>query len=826
MKLLAPIMLVVMLTGTYAQYMRLLSNQRSIASPELTSKRSKFIEMMKNRVSSDVTIGLPKFSIGSSTSSSVSKPMSTPTTTTPTTTTSSTSTPAIFDGEARMMNDEVKLDPIFQRELQRELNRQKMEQNRLEREQQRIEKENQRIEQEKQRVLADEQNLQRLRDKDHKMEEHMKELDDHMRTQQEKIEEQRIQRENLEKERNHKIQKQLEDQRLAEENRRLAEEARRVEEESLRREKELEKQQEFQRQQEALQEILREQHMSFQEKIARLITVPTKTNETMCSTNPCKNNGDCVDLSNGRYQCKCPWGFSGINCDVKQIVDKCSENPCSDNKVCRLTDISFECVCPEDRVGENCEIINESCNSNPCLNSGVCNPKEDGEFECKCAKPFIGKTCEKVWEHPCTEENLKNTDLTQFKDPWDEQKFIVCTDISLYHSMPCSPGTFFNERIGNCVRLGYNPPICPRNHCKNNAECIMDEDQEFRCVCQKGFAGEFCEQNIDECVVAGGNSACAGGTCVDQLDGFYCECPYGIGFNCIETMPNPCTEEALDAKREHFAIQSVENNAFVHCTGLNKFVVNRCTSNLFWNQELKQCDRDIPSIKTGKCLEYPCNNGGECVDLGDAEFTCQCKPGFTGKTCEVMIDSCESNPCQNGGRCLPHAGGYTCACPDKVIDDCCCHGVKNPCPKKAIMIPGVNNYFPHLYEDRYIHCDFDGRAFTRKCTEGLKWIQSALTCLPSDFVTIHNYQKSSNKPKVLQADLEKIDESKIIETEIKRTDINQTQEPEIIILEADKSMLDLKNKEESVNRDLTKRKNAFIENQKIKTLRMIRPRKF
>ena len=109
--------------------MRLLSNQRSIASPELTSKRSKFIEMMKNRVSSDVTIGLPKFSIGSSTSSSVSKPMSTPTTTTPTTTTSSTSTPAIFDGEARMMNDEVKLDPIFQRELQRELNRQKMEQN-------------------------------------------------------------------------------------------------------------------------------------------------------------------------------------------------------------------------------------------------------------------------------------------------------------------------------------------------------------------------------------------------------------------------------------------------------------------------------------------------------------------------------------------------------------------------------------------------------------------------------------------------------------------------------------------------------------------------
>jgi hypothetical protein len=55
----------------------------------------------------------------------------------------------------------------------------------------------------------------------------------------------------------------------------------------------------------------------------------------------------------------------------------------------------------------------------------------------------------------------------------------------------------------------------------------------------------------------------------------------------------------------------------------------------------------------------------------------------------------------------------------------------NPCPLKPI--PGVNSYFPHLFPNRYIHCDFDGRAFVRNCAPGLKWRQAVLSCLPDDF---------------------------------------------------------------------------------------------
>ncbi|KAF7464630.1 hypothetical protein GHT09_006343 [Marmota monax] len=36
-----------------------------------------------------------------------------------------------------------------------------------------------------------------------------------------------------------------------------------------------------------------------------------------CTSTPCSNNGTCVDLDNGRYECSCPPGFSGKDCQEK-----------------------------------------------------------------------------------------------------------------------------------------------------------------------------------------------------------------------------------------------------------------------------------------------------------------------------------------------------------------------------------------------------------------------------------------------------------------------------------------------------------------------------
>jgi collagen type VI alpha len=52
-------------------------------------------------------------------------------------------------------------------------------------------------------------------------------------------------------------------------------------------------------------------------------------NQLECNSNPCQNNGQCVDMMNG-YRCDCRSGFSGVNCerrcgseyDVTFIIDK------------------------------------------------------------------------------------------------------------------------------------------------------------------------------------------------------------------------------------------------------------------------------------------------------------------------------------------------------------------------------------------------------------------------------------------------------------------------------------------------------------------------
>lgn len=46
-----------------------------------------------------------------------------------------------------------------------------------------------------------------------------------------------------------------------------------------------------------------------------------------------------------------------------------------------------------------------------------------------------------------------------------------------------------------------------------------------------------------------------------------------------------------------------------------------------------------------------CRNNGQCVPQiprGRNNYSCNCAPGFTGRTCDFEIDECESYPCSRG----------------------------------------------------------------------------------------------------------------------------------------------------------------------------------
>lgn len=47
----------------------------------------------------------------------------------------------------------------------------------------------------------------------------------------------------------------------------------------------------------------------------------------------------------------------------------------------------------------------------------------------------------------------------------------------------------------------------------------------------------------------------------------------------------------------------------------------------------------------------PCLNGATCSNTGQGSYTCSCRPGYTGASCEIEVSACGANPCRNGGSC-------------------------------------------------------------------------------------------------------------------------------------------------------------------------------
>lgn len=331
-----------------------------------------------------------------------------------------------------------------------------------------------------------------------------------------------------------------------------------------------------------------------------------------CISNPCQNNGSCINLFNQTSQefddrsCACTAEFTGAACETST---PCSSNPCQNDAVCSdvfdpsNTDFdSHTCACTAEFTGTDCETPTP-CSLDPCQNNGTCSDVFDptntdlDTHYCVCTENFTGTECET--STPCS-------------------------------SNPC-------ENDGSCTNV-FN-------------DLTNTDFDTHSCACTAEYTGANCETSTP----CSSNPCVNGGTCTDvfndptnsEFDSHSCSCTTEyIGSNC-ET-PTPCTENPCENDGE--------------CTNIFDFDTRTCACTFDYTGP--SCETSVP------CEDYtdtpPCHNGTCTNSLDFSDYTCDCDQLdlYTGVSCNTTIPCQVPNACLNSGVCenSEDYSSHTCTC--------------------------------------------------------------------------------------------------------------------------------------------------------------------
>jgi slit 2 len=171
-----------------------------------------------------------------------------------------------------------------------------------------------------------------------------------------------------------------------------------------------------------------------------------------------------------QYECRCAPGYHGQHCE--HMIDACYGNPCRNNGTCTvLEEGRFSCECLSGYKGARCEVNIDDCDDHKCQNNGTC---VDGveSYTCSCLPGFTGEFCEKKIQFCGTEFNPCSNGAK-------------CVDHFTHYTCECALGF----RGANCTE---NIDDCQNHMCQNGGSCV-DGINDYVCKCPSDFTGKFCE---------------------------------------------------------------------------------------------------------------------------------------------------------------------------------------------------------------------------------------------------------------------------------------------------------------------------------------------
>ena len=369
-----------------------------------------------------------------------------------------------------------------------------------------------------------------------------------------------------------------------------------------------------------------------------------------CADNSCSGHGQCTVVSQNNISCHCATGYYGPHCETNPYdcpaVGACANGVCHDGLD------TFNCTCNTHYEpatnGKSCE-RKSYCGGVTCNNRGTCENTSPGNYQCRCQTGYEGKDCE-TNKNDCAGKNCNSRGTCQ--DLVDDY---TCNCTMGYEGKDCQtdpndcPSTTIDIWVSEGDRFALGTVASPYYRFYTDAGCSSEmanpqslqahTNYTFR-RCNGATSHRFGIQNdlvwsadlvgsgtltlnvenvdtnfawkcFDHSWMSGTFTAvdagvCQHGTCVDEVNGYRC--------NCADT-----------GYKDTYCQTSV----------------NDCESHL-------------------------CHTNGECVDEHKG-YRCECHNDFTGPFCQIAPNYCSQagNVACSQGVCIEDSSkqaGYKCEC--------------------------------------------------------------------------------------------------------------------------------------------------------------------
>ncbi|KAL0969610.1 hypothetical protein UPYG_G00229770 [Umbra pygmaea] len=217
-------------------------------------------------------------------------------------------------------------------------------------------------------------------------------------------------------------------------------------------------------------------------------------------------------------ECRCRPGWNGETCRQCLLFPGCVHGSC---------ERAWQCICEEGWIGKQCDQEQaKPCSSQQCAGNFTCIQTDRGGYLCICPPGYTGEGCRRK-KGPC----LTNDSPCQNGG--------TCNDangLAAYPSCTCPAGF-----AGDFCEIDIES--CDPNPCANGGNCT-DQGATFTCTCPAGFEGLTCNITDGDAISPCGSAPCGnGGTCVrgnqtSEAGTYHCLCLPGFSFAGHGCTPN------------------------------------------------------------------------------------------------------------------------------------------------------------------------------------------------------------------------------------------------------------------------------------------------